>query len=475
LISEYTLLEFKKTHVFHLKFGLLGFVLLILYSQQTYAQKENVIKLENSYYDSFKEKTENDQKVSADSLIKILSAWNQYPSSYKSNQNYIFYYEDSFYGNVPMRLYVPRKYNPQKKSPLILLLHGAVGVSNFARANSTNKIPNESDDDDIFFNYLNNQDYLILRPFADPSKKFDWVVNDFNEFSYTQSSSNKVNLTFSCIIHAITKLKKTFNIDDNKIFAFGHSDGADGAFAMEIFQPTTFAGYVIYNSMLTNLKADNIYLGNITNSSSYIVHSDQDNLRPVEQAIAIIEILKKLNAQVEFKVYHGYKHFDNHLKIDLPLADKYIQKTIRNPFPSKIFWESNNKIDNQCSWLKVDSFKLDLPKKEWQTEINLKSYNQIRKNWDQYEYYQNAPGYVIKGDYNDNTFRIDCSRVINYEILISDKMVDKKKPIKIYSNGHLVFEKAVKANRRYIVSSFEKNFDRNCIWINSVKINANAD
>jgi predicted esterase len=456
------------------KFEIFFIVCLVLKFELVSGQKPIFITLNNNSYNSIKQEIEADQNITADSLIKSLSNWDRYPVSYKADQNYIFNYQDSFFGNVPMRLYVPKTYNPHKKTTLILLLHGAVSISSFSRANNQlegRASRNESDDDDIFFNYLKNQGYMILRPFADPAKKFNWSINSFND-NYDNASPDDVNLTFSCIIKTILKLKKTFNIDDNKIFAFGHSDGSDGAFGMAIFQPSIFAGFIIYNSMLTNLKAINIYPLNMKNVSTYIVHSDLDDLRPVEQTTAIVDIVKKFDANIEYKVYKGYKHFDNHLKIDLPFANKYILKTVRTPFLSHIYWESSNNIDNQCFWLKVDRFDLNLPKEEWQHEINLKSFRKTDKTWEDFNYYfGNVPGYAINAFYENNTFTIDCSKVLSFEILISDKMVDFKRPIKVYLNKKIVFNKSVKPNRQYIASSFEKYFDRDCIWVNSIRIN----
>ena len=415
--------------------------------------------------------------ITTDSVIKALTDWSRYPSSYKADQNYIFNYTDPYYGNVPMRLYVPKTYNSLQKWPLIVLLHGAVRLSSFARADrrpDDSSARNESDDDDLFFNYFRDQGYLILRPVADVPKKFDWVINDFNSGFIQESSAGNVNLTFRCIINAIIKLKKNLNIDDNKVFAFGHSDGSDGAFALEVFQPSLFAGFLLYNSMLANLKATNIYPANMQNCSTYIVHSDLDDLRAFEQTTAIVDSVRKLGAQIEYKVYNGYKHFDNHLKIDLPFANQFIRQTTRNPFPSKIYWEASNAIDNRCFWLKVDSFDLDLPAAAWQKEFNVKIFLRSTMTWKNIDYYQTYPGYVIKASYYDNTFTVECSKVVRFEILISEKMVDLNQPIRVVVNGKLVFSKRIGPNRPFISSSFEQNFDRGCIWVNSITLNASG-
>jgi len=274
--------------------------------------------------DSIIQQLATNPNIPADSLTKIFSGWNRYSSSYSPDQNYIITYKDPYYGNVPMRLYIPKNYSPQKKSPLVLILHGAVGSSSFERAGITPGNPsarNALDNSDLFFDHFKRQDYIILRPFADMTKKFDWVINDFNN-DYVRDIPGNVNLTYSCLINAITSLKKVVNIDDNKVFAFGHSDGADGVFGLEIFQPSFFAGFLLYNSLLANLKTTNNYVANIQNFPTYIVHSDLDNLRPVEQITAIVDSLKKLGAKMHYEIYHGYKHVDDHLRLDIHALDQ---------------------------------------------------------------------------------------------------------------------------------------------------------
>jgi len=456
-----------------IRLNTLVFFALTLGTHPVFAQKTPHLFFNDSIYLTITREMASDQDISADSLLKMLADWNRFPSSYKADQNYILTYEDPYYGNVPMRLYVPKTYSPGRKCTLILLLHGAVQLSSFARAgespgNASGR--NESDDDDLFFDYFRDQGYIILRPFGDFQKKFNWSMNEFNSGLDQGSSPGNTNFTFKCLIGAITKLKKVFNIDDNKVFAFGHSDGADGAFGLEVFQPSPFAGFLLYNSMLTNLKATNIYPANMQNCPTYIVHSDLDDLRAVQQTTAIVDRLKELGAPIEYKVYNGYKHFDNHLKIDLPFANKFILQKTRNPFPAKLYWEAGNAVDDRCFWLKVDSFDLKLPRAKWQEEINFKTYLRPTRTWANFNYYMTAPGYVIKASYLDNTFTVNTSKILSFEILISEKMVDLNQNIKVILNGNLVFDKKIKPNKRFILSSFEQNADRTCIWVNSIKL-----
>src|SRR4249920_3731003 len=71
--------------------------------------------------------------IDADSAYLLLMRWNKYPTISKTGTEYIYFYEDSFYGNVPLRIFIPSSYKNNQKSPLLLSLHGAVGASSFER------------------------------------------------------------------------------------------------------------------------------------------------------------------------------------------------------------------------------------------------------------------------------------------------------------------------------------------------------
>lgn len=409
--------------------------------------------------------------IDADSAYSLLQHWNKYPVITKTGKEYIYFYEDSFYGNVPLRIFIPSTYKNNERSSLILSLHGAVGASSFERVAITlqNTGPKNESDYDVFFDFLSKQNFIIVRPYADPSKKFDWVVNSFSNYDAAANDfSNATNFTFDVLVKIITDLKRFLNIDDSRIFSFGHSDGSDGAFALCMYEPSIFAGSVCYNSMLTNLKANNIYLRNTLNRPIYIVHSDLDNLRSIEQAREISKELKNINAPVQYKEYIGYKHFDKHLTKDLPEAMKFLDSNQRNPFQKNIYWETNDPHYNQCDWIRITGFNINLAAASWQKEVNVKSYNKVEGKFDDRNYYWLAKSCAIKAHYENNVFNIETSRVTGFEILINPKMVNLNLPVKVVVNGVQKFEKKINADKLFLLSQFEIDKDRQSLWITAI-------
>lgn len=407
---------------------------------------------------------EENNKINADSAWSLLSTLNEYPLIQNTGQEFIFFYNDSVFGKVPVRIFIPATYSSKVSTPLVLLLHGAVGIARFSNVDTvtmTYKTDGFDYTSDIFVDYLKQQNFIVVRPIADPTKKFNWVVN---------TSRPSSNLTFNTLTGIITALKGVLNIDDSKVYAFGHSDGSDGAFGLDIYQPSLFAGFVGYNSMLNQLWGE-VYLYNMVNKPFYLVHSDLDSLRPIQQTRLQIKTLDSIRAPVLYKEYVGYQHEDKHLQIDKPYSILFLRSTSRNPFSNEIYWETDNTVFNTCGWLRIISLDTIAPTGNWQREINWKLYNRRTKEFMNEPYYRikNKSG-AVKAHYNNNHFTIETSRVSKIELLISPLMVNLQNPVIVTVNGKEIFNKKVSADKRFLIENFRKNFDRQALWVTSVTL-----
>lgn len=302
----------------------------LLISFISFGQTPNSLSIANDALKKQVDNISNNDKISADSTWNILSNWNKYPEVNNTKRWFLFLYKDSIFGTVPVKVFIPKNYQSITPSSAVLILHGAVVLSSFKDA-----YKDTVSDEDLFYSYFAKQNFIVIRPFADsygPNTdgkiNFDWVANRFNG----KENRNKTNPTYQTLIAIISQLKQVLNIDDNRLFAFGHSDGSDGVFSLELYKPSSFAGFIVYNSMLTNFRNYDIYLRNTANRPLYVVHSDLDDLRPIQQARSIMKILDSLNSPVLYKEYIGYQHYDKHLQIDLPYSNEWIKGISRSSF-----------------------------------------------------------------------------------------------------------------------------------------------
>jgi predicted esterase len=405
---------------------------------------------------------QSNKAIDADSTFKVLRHWNKFPEIEKTGCDYNYYYNDAVYGRVPLHVYIPASYKRSVKNSAVVMLHGAVGMSKF---NDIDSLANS--EEDVLFDALKAQNYIVIRPIADKSKQFDWVTS-----KYSHGNEYYINLTFKVLNDILTSLKKVLNIDDSRVYAFGHSDGSDGAVGLGIYKPNAFAGVVGYNSMLNNIFARDYYIRNIQNRPTYLVHSDLDDLRPILMTRAIVDSLKKTDKQLWYKEYTGYQHFDKHLDIDVPLACKFMNGISRNPFGDSIYWETYlNGPYSACDWLEISKVDTAAKPANWHQPLNVPSYDKGKKEWRDGPYYFDLnKSATVKANYKDNTFNLQTSGITEVALKISPTMVNLNKPVNVTANGKQIFKAMVKADKNYLLNNFAQTADRDAIWVNSIKL-----
>lgn len=443
--------------------------ILLLFCRFSFAQTAAVLPGSNEALTREIEIINKNPKISVDSVWSILLTWNQYPEIKNTGRYYLFLYKDSIFGMVPLKVFIPKNYKNNVQSPAVLLLHGATVLSSFKDA-----YKDTTSDEDFFYDYFSKQNFIIIRPFADSygpnadgTKNFDWVINRFNNI---RKSRNLTNPTFNTLTAIISQLKQSLNIDDNRILACGHSDGADGVFSLQVYKPSAFAGFLVYNSMLTQLFAYDIYLRNTLNRQLYLVHSDLDDLRPIQQTRTIIRILDSMKSPVLYKEYLGYKHYDKHLNLDLPYGVEWTKGIARNPFQKKISWEFSDSAYNMCDWLKVLKIDTTIKSAEWHTDLNGNSYNKRDRVYMNEPIYDLNKSAAVNASFNNNTFNITASRTKEIEILISPIMVNLKNVVYVNVNGKQLYKGKIFADKTFLINHFKSSFDRQALWVTSIKL-----
>jgi hypothetical protein len=293
-------------------------------------------------------------------------------------------------------------------------------------------------------------------------------MNRFNVNRNVPRSRTRTNHTFETLTAILSQLKQVLNIDDNRVLAFGHSDGADGVFALQLYKPSPFAGFIGYNSMLNILAAYDIYLRNTVNRPLYLVHSDLDDIRPIQQTRLIMKILDSLNSPVLYKEYIGFQHFDNHLQQDLPFSFEWANQISRDPFQKTLTWELSDSTNSGCDWLQVRQIDTNLEGAAWHTELNTISYNKNDKTYTNYPEYDLNKSAAVRAFYNNNTFNISTSRVTELQLLLSPVMVNFQNPVIIKINGTKVFNRKLKTDKQFLLRSFTSSFDRKSLWVTSI-------
>ncbi len=159
----------------------------------------------------------------------------------------------------------------------------------------------------------------------------------------------------------LDRLKRSYNIDENRVYLTGTSDGGTGVYYMAFKDPTAWASFVpLIGNMVVlgtpSVRAEGeVYPGNAINKPLYVVNTGRDALYPAHVMQPFVDHLRKLGAPVVFRVYPEMDHSTEWWPNERPELEAFVQDHPREPLPDTISWQTE-RVDrfNRAHWLIID-------------------------------------------------------------------------------------------------------------------------
>jgi len=360
---------------------------------------------------------------------------------------------------------LPGNYDPAVPHPLLLVLHGAV----FMNTGFPDPIGIAQDGFfyttgmNQFFSQVGYQDQaIVIYPHA--NREFNWMYPDDG---------------FDMVPDLVRDVKKYFNIDDNRVYVSGHSNGATGVVSYLLKDPSLFAGFYGFNSN-PRVRTGGTFIRNAINRSYFNVATDKDYYFPVSGHDSLMRIATGMGIDWQNHVYRGFPHWFPQFKESYPafqLMFRDMAERVRNPFQHNLYWECDDVRHGRCDWISIDLLDTGAEKKEWQTRTNFTATHWI-DNRDTAKVsdtvvsafeFPRLSG-AVRAHYADNRFDIETSRVKTITIYLSPDMVDLTRPVRVFVNGKEVFDKKVAYDRRFMLDNFRAEADRKAIWVNYIQL-----
>lgn len=397
--------------------------------------------------------------LNQEKLYNHLKEFNPFKKKLKQNYSISFCINDTL--KTSYFVHLPENYNPQKKYPVLLFLHGAVRHTSFSdfQTKSNLKYWNR-----FYTKYADKNNVILIFPSA--NKEYNWMTS---------------NKGFFMVPTIVRQIKKAINIDDNKIFISGHSNGATGSFSYLMKDPSLFAGFYGFNTH-PRVFTGGTFIENMKNRSFINFSTDQDYYYPPQANDSISNLCKKIGVDYQDYRYNGFPHWFPEFDESEPaykIIFNDLNTRVRNPFPKEISWETDDENNGDVDW--ISSIKLDTlgQKKNWHKRLNFKiktwlEYNDsdslIKKDVDKTAFLFPRKSGKIIASFSDNTFHIKTSNIGSFKLFISPEMIDMGKNVKVFVNGKLYHESRIKYNKQFMLESFEKNKDRSQVWVNRIEV-----
>ncbi|MCA8914763.1 MAG: PDZ domain-containing protein [Planctomycetes bacterium] len=246
----------------------------------------------------------------------------------------------------PYWVYVPDGYDPAKRYPLLVCMHG--GVSGW---------PMEAEEGRPSAGEYSIRYWL-------PNLTDEWKKNvvilgcsagvpETGEESMWWALKGQKN-----VLHMISETKRRVNIDDDRVIVNGHSDGGSGTFGFAFRMPDAFAGFYAMNGCPIVPPADGtpVWLENLKGENFQCFNGGKDGLYPAKRMTPIYEQANKLGADIKFTVYPELTHqVDDVLEAEVqafckgPLSDWR-----RDLLPREIDWTCVQAERGTRAWLSID-------------------------------------------------------------------------------------------------------------------------
>jgi predicted esterase len=235
----------------------------------------------------------------------------------------------------PYHVYVPKGYDAARKHPAIVSLHGGVNRVNLLPESILNQMHAEFEQDGDRFGLI------IIVPLG--QRGATWF--------------DRVGMTN--ILAQLAAVKRRYNVDEDRAFVGGFSDGASGGLVMELYYPTPWAGVFALSGSITVAGAapDTAFPGNLSNRPIHAANGGIDPLYPSVLQKIFIDQLREQGVRITWTDYPASGHDTSYMKREDPKLNEFLLKTVRTPSPMHVVWETSNPQVGRCDWVRVDEIR----------------------------------------------------------------------------------------------------------------------
>jgi dienelactone hydrolase len=231
----------------------------------------------------------------------------------------------------PHLAWISEKYDPDRRYPLLVDMHGGVSRQDY--------VP------DSYFKDLTHRcgqlaqthDFMLLIPKGRKGAEWWNPVGARN------------------VLGAVDHLKRMYNVDENRVFATGFSDGGSGAYYLALAHPTPFAGFIPLNGLVAvaQVAGFQVHLRNLVNRPLYVVNTGRDSLYPAAMVAPLVKAMRDAGGKVTYRVFEDVPHAPTYLGEERPRIWTWIKGVKRDPYPRTLTWETADPKTGRIHWLTV--------------------------------------------------------------------------------------------------------------------------
>ncbi len=292
-------------------------------------------------------------KHPVDSLIDWIVNYSDYPEPDIIGWSFKLFHTISDTLRAPFYVYVPTGYDPSQPTALMVWLHGGVNRSEF----------------------IDEDEYISKHPMMQLCEDQGMIM---------LFPTGKQGCTWwddtgiANIMWQVREMKRCYNVDDDRVFLGGFSDGASGAFHLAMHPPTDFAVFFPWSgNMAVGSLAGNApsYIPNIRSRPMFATNGGRDGLYPSEKMVPFMQLALEQDCELYFTSYDTAGHNYGYLSQEWqPFAER-VNTFSRKPLRPHLVWETSDLKYDGVDWLEITALDTTREREDWHVDANLRLTN----------------------------------------------------------------------------------------------------
>jgi predicted esterase len=231
----------------------------------------------------------------------------------------------------PYHVFVPDDYDPTVPIPVLFDLHGGIAREEPYPVESLMRRRG------LWEPTASEEGWILVVPHGDAGATW-W------------SEAGRSNL-----LAQLAFLKYHYNVDENRVFLSGFSDGGTGALWMGFHDATAWAGFVdVYgHPNVAGYGPYQTYPRNLLNRPIRASSGSYDELYPAPEIRLYVDQLLDLGVDIDWTA-HPTDHDIEAAALERPAVVSFIERVEREPHPAYVIWETSDVIVGRCDWVRID-------------------------------------------------------------------------------------------------------------------------
>jgi predicted esterase len=259
-------------------------------------------------------------------------------------------------------------------------------------------------------------------------------------------------------------LKRTYNIDENRVALSGVSDGATAAYYVALRDTTPYASFEPLNGFIMVLGNESLgiegdlYTANLRNKPFFAVNGALDPLYPAAVVGRYTERLEKSGVAIDYHPRADGVHSTAWWPDVKDSFESFVREHPRSPIPDRLTWETD-RVDrrNRAHWLVIDKLANAGDPMKDDGELFARRH-------------QSGRAEVTR---RGNTVDATTHGISEFTILVSPDAFDVTRPITVTVNGRPMFDGKVNPSLETLMKWAARDNDRTMLFVGELHIKAN--